>query len=185
MDFWKDYSTKGPKIKTGKSSFLFFSHIAMSYICYNSTSLKIHQLADLQFDQGHKYVKKYLEGTGGETSQKFHIQKREYLLTSALRWTWTVLHWYYGFSEHTRHLWKQLYSTAKLIFHSVYCRVCRWEKPYLKITNILFSGNETPQKINVTGLLISLVVAGVMLVIIGLLIFYCCKSRCKSRQPPG
>ncbi|NWX86930.1 TMG4 protein, partial [Nothoprocta ornata] len=40
-------------------------------------------------------------------------------------------------------------------------------------------------KINVTGLLIGLVTAGVMLVIIGLLIFYCCKSRCKSRQPPG
>uniref|UniRef100_A0A8B9MQX9 Proline rich and Gla domain 4 n=1 Tax=Accipiter nisus TaxID=211598 RepID=A0A8B9MQX9_9AVES len=37
------------------------------------------------------------------------------------------------------------------------------------------------QKINVTGLLISLVAAGVLLVIIALLIFYCCKSRCKSR----
>ncbi|NXG79255.1 TMG4 protein, partial [Baryphthengus martii] len=46
-------------------------------------------------------------------------------------------------------------------------------------------GNETLQKINVTGLLISLVAAGVLLVIIVLLIFYCCKSRCKSRQPPG
>uniref|UniRef100_A0A8B9CM11 Proline rich and Gla domain 4 n=1 Tax=Anser brachyrhynchus TaxID=132585 RepID=A0A8B9CM11_9AVES len=45
---------------------------------------------------------------------------------------------------------------------------------------------EDPDKtINVTGLLISLVAAGVMLVIIGLLIFYCCKSRCKSTQPPG
>uniref|UniRef100_A0A8C3KAX6 Proline rich and Gla domain 4 n=1 Tax=Calidris pygmaea TaxID=425635 RepID=A0A8C3KAX6_9CHAR len=44
---------------------------------------------------------------------------------------------------------------------------------------------ETLQKINVTGLLISLVAAGVLLVIIALLIFYCCKSRCKSRQPPG
>uniref|UniRef100_A0A663ESZ3 Proline rich and Gla domain 4 n=1 Tax=Aquila chrysaetos chrysaetos TaxID=223781 RepID=A0A663ESZ3_AQUCH len=43
---------------------------------------------------------------------------------------------------------------------------------------------ETLQKINVTGLLISLVAAGVLLVIIALLIFYCCKSRCKSRQPP-
>nr|XP_013813280.1 PREDICTED: transmembrane gamma-carboxyglutamic acid protein 4 isoform X2 [Apteryx mantelli mantelli] len=32
---------------------------------------------------------------------------------------------------------------------------------------------------------IKTVAAGVMLVIIGLLIFYCCKSRCKSRQPPG
>uniref|UniRef100_A0A8D0FP55 Proline rich and Gla domain 4 n=1 Tax=Strix occidentalis caurina TaxID=311401 RepID=A0A8D0FP55_STROC len=44
---------------------------------------------------------------------------------------------------------------------------------------------ETLQKINVTGLLISLVAAGVLLVIIALLTFYCCKSRCKSRQPPG
>ncbi|NXU25476.1 TMG4 protein, partial [Thalassarche chlororhynchos] len=46
-------------------------------------------------------------------------------------------------------------------------------------------GDETLQKVNVTGLLISLVAAGVLLVIIVLLIFYCCKSRCKSRQPPG
>ncbi|NXU56887.1 TMG4 protein, partial [Turnix velox] len=46
-------------------------------------------------------------------------------------------------------------------------------------------GDETLQKINVTGLLISLVAAGVLLVIIALLIFYCCRSRCKSRQPPG
>ncbi|XP_009919360.1 transmembrane gamma-carboxyglutamic acid protein 4 [Haliaeetus albicilla] len=45
-------------------------------------------------------------------------------------------------------------------------------------------GDEALQKINVTGLLISLVAAGVLLVIIALLIFYCCKSRCKSRQPP-
>uniref|UniRef100_A0A663ME42 Proline rich and Gla domain 4 n=1 Tax=Athene cunicularia TaxID=194338 RepID=A0A663ME42_ATHCN len=43
----------------------------------------------------------------------------------------------------------------------------------------------TLQKINVTGLLISLVAAGVLLVVIALLIFYCCKSRCKSRQSPG
>ncbi|KAJ7400639.1 Transmembrane gamma-carboxyglutamic acid protein 4 [Pitangus sulphuratus] len=46
-------------------------------------------------------------------------------------------------------------------------------------------GDETLQKINVTGLLISLVAAGVLLVIIALIVFYCCKSRCKSRQPPG
>ncbi|NXW55226.1 TMG4 protein, partial [Eurystomus gularis] len=46
-------------------------------------------------------------------------------------------------------------------------------------------GNETLHKINVTGLLISLVAAGVLLVITVLLIFYCCKSRCKSRRPPG
>uniref|UniRef100_A0A8B9FM85 Gla domain-containing protein n=1 Tax=Amazona collaria TaxID=241587 RepID=A0A8B9FM85_9PSIT len=41
------------------------------------------------------------------------------------------------------------------------------------------------KEINVTGLLISLVAAGVLLVITVLLTFYCCKSRCKSRQPPG
>ncbi|CAN8213612.1 unnamed protein product [Coccothraustes coccothraustes] len=46
-------------------------------------------------------------------------------------------------------------------------------------------GDEALQKINVTGLLISLVAAGVLVVIIALIIFYCCKSRCKSRQPPG
>ncbi|KAM4667053.1 transmembrane gamma-carboxyglutamic acid protein 4 [Amazona ochrocephala] len=46
-------------------------------------------------------------------------------------------------------------------------------------------GDEMLQKINVTGLLISLVAAGVLLVITVLLTFYCCKSRCKSRQPPG
>uniref|UniRef100_A0A8B9F7T4 Gla domain-containing protein n=1 Tax=Amazona collaria TaxID=241587 RepID=A0A8B9F7T4_9PSIT len=45
--------------------------------------------------------------------------------------------------------------------------------------------DEMLQKINVTGLLISLVAAGVLLVITVLLTFYCCKSRCKSRQPPG
>jgi len=78
---------------------------------------------------------------------------------------------------------EQPYSTAKLVFHSGYCILCRWKEHIMKITNVLSSGDETLQKVNVTGLLISLVAAGVLLVIIALLIFYCCKSRCKSRQP--
>ncbi|XP_025050194.1 transmembrane gamma-carboxyglutamic acid protein 4 isoform X3 [Alligator sinensis] len=41
------------------------------------------------------------------------------------------------------------------------------------------------QKIDVTGLLIGLVAAGVLVVLTGLLLYYFCKSRCKSRQPPG
>uniref|UniRef100_A0A8C9FZ42 Proline rich and Gla domain 4 n=1 Tax=Pavo cristatus TaxID=9049 RepID=A0A8C9FZ42_PAVCR len=45
--------------------------------------------------------------------------------------------------------------------------------------------DETLHKINITGLLIGPIAAGGMLAIIGLLIFYCCKERCKSRQPPG
>lgn len=59
------------------------------------------------------------------------------------------------------------------------------KEPYLKIAHVLFSGDETLQKINITGLLIGPIAAGGMLAIIGLLIFYCCKDRCKSRQPPG
>ncbi|OWK56518.1 Transmembrane gamma-carboxyglutamic acid protein 4 [Lonchura striata] len=57
-------------------------------------------------------------------------------------------------------------------------------KNIMKITNVFSPGDEALQKINVTGLLISLVAAGILLVIIALIIFYCCKSRCKSRQPP-
>uniref|UniRef100_A0A7M4EGB4 Proline rich and Gla domain 4 n=1 Tax=Crocodylus porosus TaxID=8502 RepID=A0A7M4EGB4_CROPO len=41
------------------------------------------------------------------------------------------------------------------------------------------------QKIDVTGLLIGLIAAGVLVVLTGLLLYYFCKSRCKSRQPPG
>ncbi|NWU60322.1 TMG4 protein, partial [Pterocles burchelli] len=76
-------------------------------------------------------------------------------------------------------------TNSKIIFHCVYCVLHRWKEHIMKITNVLSSGDETLQKINVTGLLISLVAAGVLLVIIALVIFYCCKSRCKSRQPPG
>lgn len=47
------------------------------------------------------------------------------------------------------------------------------------------TGDETLQQINITGLLIGPIAAGGMLAIVGLLIFYCCKDRCKSRQPPG
>ncbi|NXW28762.1 TMG4 protein, partial [Phaetusa simplex] len=85
--------------------------------------------------------------------------------------------------EEAREIFEDPHKT--LIFHSVYCILCGWKELIMKITNVLSSGDETLQKINVTGLLISLVAAGVLLVIIALLIFYCCKSRCKSRQPPG
>ncbi|NXF03114.1 TMG4 protein, partial [Smithornis capensis] len=77
------------------------------------------------------------------------------------------------------------YSTAQVVIYSVNCILCRWKEYIMKITNVLPSGDETLQKINVSGLLISLVAAGVLLVIIALMLFYCCKSRCKSRQPPG
>ncbi|NXC20185.1 TMG4 protein, partial [Corythaeola cristata] len=79
------------------------------------------------------------------------------------------------------------YEEAREVFEDPdkTCILCRWKEHIMQITNVLSSGDETLQKINVTGLLISLVAAGVLLVIIALLIFYCCKSRCKSRQPPG
>ncbi|NXN18425.1 TMG4 protein, partial [Indicator maculatus] len=76
------------------------------------------------------------------------------------------------------------YEEAREIFEDTE-KTVNCGKNTRKITNVLFPGDETLQKINVTGLLISLVAAGVLLVIIALLIFYCCKSRCKSRQPPG
>lgn len=48
----------------------------MSCICYNSTSLKIHQLADLQFDQGHKYVKEVFgRHWRRDTSEASHREK--------------------------------------------------------------------------------------------------------------
>uniref|UniRef100_A0A8C3U221 Proline rich and Gla domain 4 n=1 Tax=Catharus ustulatus TaxID=91951 RepID=A0A8C3U221_CATUS len=54
----------------------------------------------------------------------------------------------------------------------------------MKISNVFSPGDEALQKINVTGLLISLVAAGVLLVIIALIIFYCCKriSQLKNRR---
>lgn len=76
-------------------------------------------------------------------------------------------------------------STRKLVVHTVNSWEHRKKEPYLKITHVLFSGDETLQQINITGLLIGPIAAGGMLAIIGLLIFYCCKDRCKSRQPPG
>lgn len=92
----------------------------------------------------------------------------------------------YGFLQQVRHLWKeQPDSSAKVVFYSVNCRLGRWKEHIMKITNVFSPGDEALQKVNVTGLLISLVAAGVLLVIIALIIFYCCKNRCKSRQPPG
>ncbi|XP_068541185.1 transmembrane gamma-carboxyglutamic acid protein 4 [Anas acuta] len=76
------------------------------------------------------------------------------------------------------------YEEAREVFEDPDKTMDFWKDYSIKGPKIK-TGDETLQKINVTGLLISLVAAGVMLVIIGLLIFYCCKSRCKSRQPPG
>ncbi|KAM6392477.1 transmembrane gamma-carboxyglutamic acid protein 4 [Pluvialis apricaria] len=76
------------------------------------------------------------------------------------------------------------YEEAREIFEDPDKTMDFWKDYSIKGPKIKI-GDETLQKINVTGLLISLVAAGVLLVIIALLIFYCCKSRCKSRQPPG
>ncbi|NWI64247.1 TMG4 protein, partial [Todus mexicanus] len=76
------------------------------------------------------------------------------------------------------------YEEAREIFEDTDKTMEFWKDYSTKGPKIKI-GNETLQKINVTGLLISLVATGVLLVIIVLLIFYCCKSRCKSRQPPG
>ncbi|NXS00430.1 TMG4 protein, partial [Oxylabes madagascariensis] len=77
------------------------------------------------------------------------------------------------------------YEEAREIFEDPDKTLGRWKEHKVKITDVFSPGDEALQKINVTGLLISLVAAGVLLVIIALIIFYCCKSRCKSRQPPG
>ncbi|NXI59094.1 TMG4 protein, partial [Chloroceryle aenea] len=76
------------------------------------------------------------------------------------------------------------YEEAREIFEDSDKTMDFWKDYTIKGPKIKI-GNETLQKINVTGLLISLVAAGVVLVTIALFIFYCCKSRCKSRQPPG
>ncbi|XP_068003974.1 transmembrane gamma-carboxyglutamic acid protein 4 [Melanerpes formicivorus] len=76
------------------------------------------------------------------------------------------------------------YEEAREVFEDTEKTMEFWKEYSIKGPKIR-PGDETLQKINVTGLLISLVAAGVLLVIIALLIFYCCKSRCKSRQPPG
>ncbi|XP_035183658.1 transmembrane gamma-carboxyglutamic acid protein 4 [Oxyura jamaicensis] len=76
------------------------------------------------------------------------------------------------------------YEEAREVFEDPDKTMDFW-KEYLSKGPKIKTGDEALQKINVTGLLISLVAAGVILVIIGLLIFYCCRSRCKSRQPPG
>ncbi|NXS57348.1 TMG4 protein, partial [Brachypteracias leptosomus] len=76
------------------------------------------------------------------------------------------------------------YEEAREIFEDSDKTMEFWKDYSIKGPKIK-TGNETLQKINVTGLLISLVAAGVLLVITVLFIFYCCKSRCKSRRPPG
>ncbi|NXX87587.1 TMG4 protein, partial [Centropus bengalensis] len=76
------------------------------------------------------------------------------------------------------------YEEAREVFEDPVKTMEFWKEYSVKGPKIKI-GDETLQKINVTGLLISLVAAGVLLVIIVLLIFYCCKSRCKSTQPPG
>ncbi|XP_030307350.1 transmembrane gamma-carboxyglutamic acid protein 4 [Calypte anna] len=76
------------------------------------------------------------------------------------------------------------YEEAREVFEDPDATMEFWKDYSTKDPRIKI-GDETLQKINVTVLLISLVAAGVLLVITGLLIFYYCKSRCKSRQPPG
>ncbi|XP_065491258.1 transmembrane gamma-carboxyglutamic acid protein 4 [Caloenas nicobarica] len=76
------------------------------------------------------------------------------------------------------------YEEAREVFEDPDKTMDFWKEYSTKGPKIKI-GDEALQKINVTGLLISLVTAGVLLVIVVLIIFYCCKSRCKSRQPPG
>ncbi|XP_062433776.1 transmembrane gamma-carboxyglutamic acid protein 4 [Rhea pennata] len=76
------------------------------------------------------------------------------------------------------------YEEAREIFEDPDRTMDFWKDYSVKGPKIKID-DDTLQKINVTGLLISLVATGVILVIIGLLIFYCCKNRCKTRQPPG
>nr|XP_009502137.1 PREDICTED: transmembrane gamma-carboxyglutamic acid protein 4 [Phalacrocorax carbo] len=76
------------------------------------------------------------------------------------------------------------YEEAREIFEDPHDTMDFWNNYSTKGPKIK-TGDEALQKINVTGLLIGLVTAGILLVIIALLIFYCCKSRCKSRHPPG
>ncbi|NWR48931.1 TMG4 protein, partial [Regulus satrapa] len=77
------------------------------------------------------------------------------------------------------------YEEAREIFEDPVQTMDFWKDYSTKGPKIKIGDDEALQKINVTGLLISLVAAGVLLVIIALTVFYCCKSRCKSRQPPG
>ncbi|XP_014740104.1 PREDICTED: transmembrane gamma-carboxyglutamic acid protein 4 [Sturnus vulgaris] len=76
------------------------------------------------------------------------------------------------------------YEEAREVFEDPNKTMDFW-KDYSTKGPKIKTGDEALQKINVTALLISLVAAGVLLVIIALIIFYCCKSRCKSRQPSG
>ncbi|XP_072195304.1 transmembrane gamma-carboxyglutamic acid protein 4 isoform X1 [Excalfactoria chinensis] len=76
------------------------------------------------------------------------------------------------------------YEEAREVFEDV-DRTTQFWNDYSVNGPRIKTGDETLQKINITGLLIGPIAAGGMLAIFGLLIFYCCKDRCKSRQPPG
>ncbi|NXC49128.1 TMG4 protein, partial [Penelope pileata] len=76
------------------------------------------------------------------------------------------------------------YEEAREVFEDPVRTVEFWNDYSTKGPRIK-TGDETQQKINITGILIGPIAAGVVLVVIGLLIFYCCRNRCKSRQPPG
>uniref|UniRef100_A0A8C5TNT9 Proline rich and Gla domain 4 n=1 Tax=Malurus cyaneus samueli TaxID=2593467 RepID=A0A8C5TNT9_9PASS len=66
------------------------------------------------------------------------------------------------------------YEEAREIFEDPDKTMDFWKEYSTKGPKIKI-GDEALQKVNVTGLLISLVAAGVLLVIIALIIFYCCK----------
>ncbi|XP_067388243.1 transmembrane gamma-carboxyglutamic acid protein 4 isoform X2 [Emydura macquarii macquarii] len=75
------------------------------------------------------------------------------------------------------------YEEAREIFEDPDKTMNFWKEYSIKGPSTKI-GDEALQKIDVTGLLTGLVATGVLLVIIGLLIYYFCKNRCKPRQPP-
>uniref|UniRef100_A0A8C8SWM5 Proline rich and Gla domain 4 n=1 Tax=Pelusios castaneus TaxID=367368 RepID=A0A8C8SWM5_9SAUR len=76
------------------------------------------------------------------------------------------------------------YEEAREIFEDPDKTMSFWKEYSIKGPRTK-TGGEALQKIDVTGLLTGLVATGVLLVIIGLLIYYLCKNRCKPRQPRG
>ncbi|XP_042693183.1 transmembrane gamma-carboxyglutamic acid protein 4 isoform X1 [Centrocercus urophasianus] len=179
--FWNDYSTKGPRIKTGKkpfSSFLILQyfmfiliHPAFREQIYNSVKVT-STLNNIWKALEERHLQSFT--TGKETSAHFKMNVNSNLSLDCtdIMASQSKL----DICDKEQH---KKNSTSQ-------CKLSRTQKePYLKIAHVLFSGDETLQKINITGLLIGPIAAGGMLAIIGLLIFYCCKDRCKSRQPPG
>ncbi|XP_074853737.1 transmembrane gamma-carboxyglutamic acid protein 4 isoform X3 [Carettochelys insculpta] len=73
------------------------------------------------------------------------------------------------------------YEEAREIFEDPDKTMNFWKEYSIKGPDTK-TGGEAVQKIDVTVLLIGLVATGVLLVITGLLIYYFCKNRCKSRQ---